>query len=65
MTFAEAAKIAKESDAKQLWLTHYSPSMPEPEEFLEEAVKVFPKTTLGYDSMSTTLRFEDQYQIKE
>lgn len=27
MTFYEAAHLAKEADVKQMWLTHYSPSL--------------------------------------
>ena len=27
MTFEEAAKLAKEANVKELWLTHFSPSL--------------------------------------
>ncbi len=27
MTFYEAAELAKEAEVKEMWLTHYSPSL--------------------------------------
>ena len=30
MTFQEAARMAKEAQARELWLTHYSPSLIHP-----------------------------------
>ena len=35
MTMQEAAKLASEAKPKELWLTHYSPSLNYPEEFME------------------------------
>jgi ribonuclease Z len=58
MTFTEAAKLAKEAQVTELWLTHYSPSMNRPEDFLAEARDIFPNTKLGKDRKSTTLEFE-------
>lgn len=55
--FTEAAAMAKRGRVKQLWLTHYSPSMPKPKEFLRHATDVFPNTRLGEGTV--TLRFED------
>ncbi len=43
MTMYEAAKIAKEVGAPKLWLTHYSPSMTRPEEFMDDVRKIFPQ----------------------
>ncbi len=60
MTFAQAASIAKKASAKKLWLTHFSPSMPEPEEFIDEATIIFPNTIAGKDSMMETIRFEEE-----
>lgn len=59
MTFAEAAQIAKYANAGSLWLTHYSPSMPDPEMYIDEAKSVFKNAELGYDGKMTTIRFED------
>ena len=59
MLFSEAAGIARLGRVRELWLTHYSPSLSEPEEWLEEATRVFPNTRAGYDRMTATLRFPD------
>lgn len=59
MTFPEAAELAKRSGAKELWLTHFSQSMPDPEEYLENAAAIFPNTVIGYDGIRKTLAFED------
>ena len=58
MTFTEAAEMAKQAGARRLWLTHFSPAMPHPEEYLELAQSVFPATVLGHDGMPGILRFE-------
>lgn len=56
MIFSEAATIAKEAGVKELWLTHFSPSMARPEQFVNYARKIFPNTVIGRDLMSTTLK---------
>jgi ribonuclease Z len=58
MTFREAAKLAKDGRVKELWLTHYSPSLTRPEDYLGEAKKIFPNTKLGKDRKSVTLEFD-------
>ena len=59
MTFQEAAGLAKEANVKEMWLTHYSPSLVRPEEALEEATRVFPNTIAAKDRQSVELQFED------
>jgi ribonuclease Z len=59
MTFAEAATIARDAGARALWLTHFSPGMERPEEFLANATAIFPNTIIGYTGLTTTLAFED------
>ena len=59
MTFYEAAQLAKEADVKELWLTHYSPSLTRPEEFLDEVRKIFSHTKAGRDRMTKELIFEE------
>lgn len=59
MTYSEAANIAVEANTKELWLTHFSPSLPNPEEFLNEASMIFENTVIGYDSMKKTIYFEN------
>ena len=58
MLFSEAASIAKEGEVNELWLTHYSPSLTKPEEFLYNATNIFQKTFLGFDRKNTTIKFE-------
>lgn len=58
MTFSEAAKIAKEANVKELWLTHYSPSLVKPKECINEAKKHFERAYCGTDGRSVTLEFE-------
>jgi len=59
MTFGEAAQLARAARVKELWLTHYSPSMTRPEDFLAEARRIFPNTKLGKDKKTVTLTFEN------
>ena len=56
MIFSEAATIAKEAEVKELWLTHFSPSMSRPEEFIKFASDIFPNAKIGKDLMTTTLK---------
>ena len=60
MTFAEAATIAKEAKVKELWLTHFSPALPDPFNYLHEATRIFPNTITGRDRMAKTLIFEEE-----
>jgi ribonuclease Z len=60
MLFSEAAQIAREGQVRELWLTHYSPSLSDPDRWLHEATRVFRNTRLARDRMMTTLRFIDQ-----
>ena len=59
MTFYEAAEIAKETGTKELWLTHYSPSLTHPEQYMKEVKKIFPEAKAGKDGMSVDLMFEE------
>ena len=58
MTFYEAAKLAKEAEVGEMWLTHYSPSLTHPEEYMDEVRKIFPAAKAGKDRMSVELKFE-------
>ncbi|MCL2605511.1 MAG: ribonuclease Z [Defluviitaleaceae bacterium] len=60
MTFREAAEIAKKAAVKEMWLTHYSPAMPDPWNYLSHATDVFAKSAAGKDRMTKTLKFEDE-----
>lgn len=59
MLFSEAAHLAKSANVKELWLTHFSPSMINPEEYLYIAKDIFNNTILGEDRIKKTLHFED------
>lgn len=63
MTFYEAARLAKEADVAEMWLTHYSPSLTYPEEYMDDVRAVFPRAKAGKDRMSVTLGFEDEKRI--
>lgn len=59
MMFAEAATLAKEANVKELWLTHYSPALTRPEEFIPMVREIFPNTYPGKDGKSVDLLFEE------
>ena len=59
MTFYEAAELAREAQAVEMWLTHYSPSLTRPEQYMDEVKKIFPAAEAGKDGMSAELMFED------
>lgn len=60
MTFTEAAALAKEAGVKELWLTHYSPSLARPEEYMHTVTKIFPNAYPGKDCKSVELMFEEE-----
>lgn len=60
MTFIEAAKLAKAAQVKELWLTHYSPSLSRPEEYMKQVKDIFPNAYPGKDCKSTELFFEEE-----
>ena len=60
MTFLEAADMAKRAQVKQMWLTHYSPSLIRPEDFMDGVRKIFPQATAGKDGKSIDLLFEEE-----
>lgn len=59
MTFYEAANLAKEADVKEMWLTHYSPSLTRPEEYMDDVRAIFPCAKAGKDGMSVELDFPE------
>ena len=60
MLFSEAAGLAKKAGARELWLTHYSPAENHPENFAENATKIFENAWVCRDGKSASLRFEDE-----
>ena len=59
MTFYEAADMAKRADVKEMWLTHYSPSLVRPDEYMPEVKRIFSQTFLGKDGKSVELMFDE------
>ncbi|MDR0946708.1 MAG: ribonuclease Z [Ruminococcus sp.] len=55
MLFSDAAKLAKEAEVKELWLTHFSPALVNPKENILEIKKIFENTVIPYDGYSKTL----------
>ena len=58
MTFREAAVLARDAKVQEMWLTHYSPSLTRPEEYMDEVRRIFPEAKAGKDRMSRELAFE-------
>ena len=59
MTFREAATIAKQADVGELWLTHYSPSLIRPDEYMDMVREIFPKAYPGKDGKTMEMNFEE------
>ena len=59
MTFYEAAEMAKKACVREMWLTHYSPSLRHPEEYMDEVRAIFPHAIAGKDRMTTELDFPE------
>lgn len=59
MTFYEAADMAKRAEVKEMWLTHYSPSLPRPEDYMKAVKKIFPNAIAAKDGRTAELKFED------
>jgi ribonuclease Z len=59
MTFEEAAKLARRARPKQMWLTHYSPSLVHPEEYIDGVRKIYPAIYPGKDGKTIELDFEE------
>lgn len=58
MLFREAAQLAKEAGGvKELWLTHFSPSLPNPRAYRDAARAIFPNTKIPRDGRCAELRF--------
>lgn len=59
MTFYEAAGLARDAHVRELWLTHYSPSLTKAELYMEDVRSIFQAAKAGRDGMTTELMFED------
>ncbi len=59
MTFYEAAQVAKDADVREMWLTHFSPSLVHAEEYLPQVRKIFANSYLGHDGKMVEMNFEE------
>ena len=57
-TFRQTALLAAQAQVRELWLTHFSQTMRNPEDCLPTAQAIFPNTRCGYDGLAVTLRFD-------
>ena len=60
MTFREAAELAKEAGVGEMWLTHYSPSLIRPDDYMDTVRAIFPQAYPGKDGKSVELNFEEE-----
>lgn len=59
MTMYEAAQMAQKAEVQELWLTHYSPSLTRPDEYINQVKKIFPAAVAARDGRMTELKFMD------
>ena len=58
MTMEEAARLGREAEPKEMWLTHYSPSELYPEQYKDKFKDIFP-VKFAKDGWSREIHFED------
>ena len=60
MTMYEAADLARRAQPREMWLTHYSPSLTRPDEFMDTVKKIFPRAKAARDGWTKELMFEEE-----
>ena len=60
MTIPDAARLAREAGCRELWLTHFSPAMPTPDEHEREATSIFENSVIAHDGHTKTIRFDEE-----
>ena len=60
MTFYEAAKMAKEANVQEMWLTHFSPSLVRGEDYMPKVKEIFENSYLGKEGKSVELMFQEE-----
>lgn len=60
MTFYEAADMAKRAEVREMWLTHFSPSLVRAEDYMPQVREIFSESYLGKDGKSVELLFEEE-----
>jgi len=56
----EAAELARKAKVARFWMTHYSPSMNHPEEFLPAVRSIYPEAVAARDGRTIDLLFDDE-----
>ena len=59
MTFREAATLARQSQVGEMWLTHYSPSLIRPDEFMDMVREIIPNAYPGKDGNTLEINLEE------
>lgn len=59
MTMYEAAGLARKAEPSELWLTHYSPSLVRPDEYIDKVRSIFPRTNMPRDGWMKSIDFVD------
>lgn len=60
MLMTEAVELALIANVKELWLTHFSPSMIKPYRYEKMLKKMFSTTHVGEDRMTVTLTYDEE-----
>ena len=60
MMFTEAAALARAAGPVRMWLTHYSPAMPRPEEYMDSVRSIFPQAVAARDGQSIEIGFDEE-----
>ncbi len=60
MTMQEAARIAAQAEVPELWLTHFSPALGRPDQYLKAVREIFPRTVIPKDGRSCELKFSEE-----
>ena len=60
MTFYEAAELAKKAEVKQMWLTHFSPSLVGAKGYMKDVKRIFAESYLGEDGKMLELDFLEE-----
>ncbi|MFW6075423.1 MAG: ribonuclease Z [Chloroflexota bacterium] len=63
LTMRQATSIGRDANVGELWLTHFSPKVERPEDYEEQARRMFARTRIGYPGLGTTLRFRDDDSV--
>lgn len=60
MTMYEAAGLAAKAQPKEMWLTHYSPSLTRPDEFIDKVRRIFPRAKAARDGWTAEMMFDEE-----